>query len=119
MEEMSKRNYFFSIKELKGSNTRSKPQRISALQPYFENGKIWLKEDMKDLIDQITRFPKIAHDDIIDALAYILEIMIPADADEKDKWEGSTLPENQRALWDHKDSLGSRKRVNFKKRYRF
>lgn len=113
-EEMSKKHFFFAIKELRGGSNKSKPQRVSALQPYFENGKIWLKKEQTELIDQICRFPKIAHDDLIDAMAYVLEIMIPAEELVTDKWEGCTLPENHRKLWEYKDSLAKR-RVTFKR----
>lgn len=102
-EEMNRRNVFFAIKELKGSSLKTKPNRIKALQPYFENGKIFLKKDQYELIDQITRYPKTRHDDSVDSLAYILQVMAPADPTEYNKWESSPLPYNDMRVWQAKE----------------
>jgi predicted phage terminase large subunit-like protein len=98
-QEMNKRNFYFTIKELKPHTTKSKVNRVRALQPYFENGKIFLSKEHHQLIEQIIRFPKMKHDDLIDSLAYILEIMAPADPSEIDKWKNSTLPYNHLMIW--------------------
>ena len=83
---------------------------------YIANGEIFLKEDQFHLVDQITMFPKTRHDDLIDAFAYILEIMFPADSVAVGKWEGSPLSDAEKAIWDHKEKLGTRKVRRTKKR---
>ena len=115
-EEMNKRNIYFAIKETKAGTTKSKPQRIRSLQPYFEQGKVFLKEDHYDIIDQIIRFPRSKHDDLIDALAYLPIIMIPAEEVVEDKWVKSTLPETHKIVWQQKEEMCSRK-VRRTKRY--
>ena len=71
--EMRKRNNFFGIQELKGKT--SKIARIEALVPRFEAGSIYIKKDMTDLEDELLRFPMNSHDDLIDALAYQLDLI--------------------------------------------
>lgn len=56
---------------------RPKPLRIQNLTGWFEQGKILLApEGMDDLIWELMRFKKTERDDIADALAYILDIVI-------------------------------------------
>ena len=66
------------VVELK-SGGRRKELRIQSLQPFFEDGKILIKRKEEDLVTQLLRFPSArCKDDIIDALAYMLEIIRPA-----------------------------------------
>jgi predicted phage terminase large subunit-like protein len=70
----------FHITELK-PNDRTKDQRIKGLQPLYENGKIFHSRNLANNIyleDELVRFPRSSHDDIIDALAYALDIIYPA-----------------------------------------
>jgi len=115
-EEMNKKNFYFSIKELKPHTNKSKANRIKALQPYFENGKIFCKKEHDQLVDQIIRFPKTRHDDLIDSLAYVLEIMAPADVNDIDKWAGSRLPYNQQMIWKAKEEMEKARYVKKRKR---
>ena len=77
-DEMSARSKFFVIEELKTSD-KAKPDRILALQPRFSAGTVFIKPFMAELEDELIsfRYPEItqAHDDLIDALAYQLEII--------------------------------------------
>lgn len=78
-EEMSNRNQFIPTTELKPDNI-SKKIRIRGLQPRFESGKIYLRESVNEterFVDEYLRFPKAAHDDRLDALAYQLDIAYP------------------------------------------
>ena len=70
-DEMRRRNNFFLIEELKDQG-QSKNLRIEGLLPRFENGSIFIKREHTDLIDELIKFPKGIHDDLIDALAYQL-----------------------------------------------
>ena len=70
----------FHITELK-PNERAKDQRIKGLQPLYENGKIIHNRLLANNIyleDELVRFPRGTHDDIIDALSYVLDIIYPA-----------------------------------------
>jgi predicted phage terminase large subunit-like protein len=109
VHEMNRRNFYFGINELKNSSRRSKTLRIRALQPYFENGKIFLQKNQEDLIEQILRFPRVKNDDIIDALAGILEIMHPADEIKEDKWQKSGLTGNEISVWKELEKFTTRK----------
>lgn len=74
-DEMRKRNTFFTLEELKAD--KDKVRRIEALQPRYEAGQIYLKKGMDELKYQMVNFPRTVHDDIIDALAYQLQIIFP------------------------------------------
>lgn len=70
----------FHITELKPSE-RSKDIRIKGLQPFYENGKVFHNRLLPNNIyleDELVRFPRSVHDDIIDALAYAPDVMFPA-----------------------------------------
>lgn len=75
-DEMRKRNTFFLVEGLKDLG-KSKVVRIEGLVPRFESGSIFIKRDQTDLIDELIKFPRGLHDDLIDALAYQLEIALP------------------------------------------
>lgn len=77
-KQKRERNLYPIIRDLKHGGRR-KGLRIEALQPLYENGKIYhcgSKDKMQDLETQLLRFPSPrCHDDIIDALAYQLDIL--------------------------------------------
>ena len=68
-DEMRRRDVYFVVDELKDQG-RAKNMRIEGLVPRFESGSIFLRRSFTVLIDQLTQFPRSAHDDVIDALAY-------------------------------------------------
>ena len=76
MKEMPKRNMFFTVTQLKAQ--RRKEERISALQPRFTSGSIWIPENAGDwweeLQSEMLAFPNGIHDDLLDALAYVEQI---------------------------------------------
>lgn len=78
-KEMRERKRFLNIIELK-PHTRSKDQRIKGLQPQYANGKVLHNQDLVFNIyleDELLRFPKGKHDDLIDALSYGLDLISP------------------------------------------
>jgi len=85
-DEMRSRSKFLPIEELKTSD-RAKPDRILALQPRFSAKTIFIKGWMADLEDELIRFrypvSNQLHDDLIDALAYQLEIIYKPNVYEK------------------------------------
>lgn len=76
-EEMRSRNLFLPLRELKTESRISKDMRIRAIQPRFEQGTIYIKETQKQLMDELLYYPKWKNDDIVDALAYQLQIAFP------------------------------------------
>ena len=73
--EENTRNIYLPLVEIKSRPRITKEMRIRAvLQPRFERGKIYIKEGMFDLEEQLLRFPRSQRDDIIDSLADLEEI---------------------------------------------
>lgn len=77
--EQKERGIWLPIKEIK-SRESSKEDRIETLAPFYEFGRIHHIEtcdQIDDLEYELLHFPKGSHDDMIDALATILEIAQP------------------------------------------
>ncbi len=75
--EAKKRGIYIPIVELKTDTTKSKEARILGLQPYFFRGQVLLKSDMFELEEEILRFPRGKYKDLIDSLAYHLDLLLP------------------------------------------
>lgn len=79
MDEMRRRNIFLPIVELKAE--KAKGERIRGLIPRYANGSVYHltqcphREEMED---EMLRFPRGKHDDIVDALAYGMQIAKPS-----------------------------------------
>jgi predicted phage terminase large subunit-like protein len=87
LDEMKKRNNYVPIKELKHADT-SKDERIRGLQPRYEVGSILHPQQttipaIEYLEDELKRFPRAKHDDLLDALASQLELVSPPRAREE------------------------------------
>lgn len=70
--EMPKRGIFFRIQPLKAE--KKKELRIDALQPRFACGSVWFRARagwLEKLESELLAYPHGAHDDVIDALAYV------------------------------------------------
>lgn len=67
-KEMESQGHYMGVEEIK-SYTTSKTQRILALQPKIEMGKLLLMQNQTDLLEQFMTFPKANHDDLTDALS--------------------------------------------------
>lgn len=91
--QQRERGLFFSIDELgkrhtgRGEPVLSKEARVRRLQPYFEQGLVELRSDMADLVDELLAFPRGKHDDLIDALSYQLDYLVPSMGPYKPKQE--------------------------------
>ena len=71
-KEMPKRGIFFRITPLKAE--KKKELRIDTLQPRFAVGTVWFKRNaswLDKLESELLAYPHGAHDDVIDALAYM------------------------------------------------
>lgn len=81
--ELSRHGASYDVVELKHGG-RSKRARITALQPFYEQGKLQFRageEDRPspdmDIVMQLSEFPFGSRDDLIDATAYALDILAP------------------------------------------
>lgn len=75
-EESKKRQKMVPVKGIKRGPDRTKEARISALQPRFEWGRIFLSQGLHDFETELMQFPRGSHDDLIDAAASIEEIVV-------------------------------------------
>ena len=71
-EEMRRRGQFFNLKPIRPA--RDKVARASILVPLFSNGQVYIRSNMTELEDELLRFPRGEHDDLVDALAYVPHI---------------------------------------------
>lgn len=87
-EEQRKRNIFLPIVELKHKQI-NKELRIRGLIPRYQNGAIFhIKNECKDLEEEMLRFPKGVNDDVLDATAYQLQLAEkPEDRIKKSYWD--------------------------------
>lgn len=80
--EQKRRNTWLPVQEIR-SRPQSKEERIRGLAPFYEYGHIFhVKEcpQLEELEYELLHFPSARHDDIIDALATVLEIASPPNA---------------------------------------
>lgn len=67
------------IREYKYSTRLSKQVRIEALQPRFRNHKVFLRQGLDVLEQQLLHFPESEEDDLLDALTHHLVTSHPYD----------------------------------------
>lgn len=97
------------IKEIKPDTDVSKEYRIMGLVPRFEWGRIFINRGLKDLEDELSSFPRAAHDDLIDSLSNIERIAVapeverltekppnPSQGGEYEKWYINQTSKQQR-----------------------
>lgn len=78
-KEMDVRKRYLNIIELKPDG-RNKEKRIQGLQPQYANGKVLHNRELVYNIyleDELLRFPRGKHDDIIDCVSYALDLVHP------------------------------------------
>lgn len=86
-EEMIRRKQPIPLRAIKRSvatqggkrSSNSKSMRIRSLIPRFEMGKIFLGQGLDDLVLEYSKFPRGAHDDLLDALSSFEEIIFYPD----------------------------------------
>ena len=64
------------IKEINPGGQRKK-FRIERLQPFFEQGKVYMRSGMTELKTELITFPTGSHDDTVDCLQMALDIIQP------------------------------------------
>ena len=73
-EEMRRRNLYVPVHGYHPGTQNTKEDRIRGLIPRFEWGNVFLKRGLVDLEDEMAKFPRSQHDDLLDALASLQEI---------------------------------------------
>lgn len=81
-EEMKRRQKVIPVKGITRTKT-SKEARIYGLVPRFEWGRLFLPRGTEDLEDEYLSFPRGKHDDILDAIASLEEIVFYPSKKEK------------------------------------
>jgi len=74
--EMMKRGQIFDIVEV-NHRGRNKETRIRALTPLMESGRIIFSEYCNDVLEEMLSFPRSKNDDVLDALAYQIDLVPP------------------------------------------
>lgn len=77
--EMLRTGHIFTLVELKpfgGANLKGKNERIRSLIPFFRNGMWYFNKAISGALEnQLLTWPRGAHDDIADALAYTVGML--------------------------------------------
>ena len=92
-DEMNKRKRYLPITKLK-PGVRTKDARIMGMQPMYEAGKVFhckIARGVAFLEDELLRYPRTTNDDIIDALAYGLDIIAPARIQKESRFKNRWL----------------------------
>lgn len=106
-EELRKRGIFAVVEDVSPQG-RSKYQRIMALEPIARRRKIYISETAQmadEFLDEITRYPKAKNDDIVDAFAYTLDLLVkyglPVDYEQVETWREKIkdLDPNSQQYW--------------------
>ena len=74
-EEMRRRGVILPVTGVKPTTDKTKEMRILGLVPRFEWGRIYLAQGLADFETEFSQFPRGAHDDLMDALAYMEQIV--------------------------------------------
>ena len=59
--------------EIRENPRTSKSNRLETLEPYFAQGKVFIKKDMEELKNELLLFPRGKHDDLLDGLYYSMK----------------------------------------------
>lgn len=92
--EMRRRGEIIPVIGLRRGPDKTKEMRIRALQPRFEWNRIFVKRGLEDFEDEYAKFPRSSHDDILDALSSVEEIVHPAH--EKQEHDSVPAPNSSR-----------------------
>ena len=84
-DTMKVNKVFFNLVRLKPESKQTKTRRIeAALEPLYSNGMVYHRKRMIELEDELVKFPKTGHDDLVDALAYVKQLMTTPGNDDKE-----------------------------------
>jgi predicted phage terminase large subunit-like protein len=74
--ECKTRGKYPNIIEITPETKTTKYARINGLAPFFQSGKILLKQDMFGLIEEINAYPEVEHDDGLDSLSMLKDMLL-------------------------------------------
>lgn len=78
-DEMRRRGVTVPLTGVKPTPDKTKDMRILGLVPRFEWGHIYLANNLEDLKTEMLKFPRGSHDDLLDSLSYLEQIVIYPD----------------------------------------
>ena len=64
---------FISGLEIKESPRTSKSSRLETMQPYFAQKKMFIQNDLPEMVDELLLYPRGKHDDLLDGLFYAMK----------------------------------------------
>lgn len=96
---------FIPVVPVRTATNVSKHMRIRRIEPYFKAHRIYLMPGLVDLEKQLTRFPKINKDDLVDALSMFPDVVYAPGQEPKEQVE---IKDPNRV--DFKKLLGNRER---------
>ena len=100
-EEQTRKRYL-PLRTIKTRAGNQKEARIRAvIEPRFTREKVFVHYSMEELMDQLVRYPRSKHDDILDAMTDIEEIYFKPDEKALENTEGKPLGR----LQEHIDRL--------------
>lgn len=77
LRAMAERGVNYPLIMLKPDRNERKQQRILSMQPFFRAGQIYIQSGMLDLIEEYETFPLGKTQDLLDALAYAIRLVVP------------------------------------------
>lgn len=77
-EAMRRHRQYLPMRELRPNTQVVKEVRIASLHEPLATGALWLRRGLKDLKKELKEFPLGAHDDLLDAAAYAVQMAKPA-----------------------------------------
>ena len=74
---MKTRHIWYSVIPLHPDRNEKKESRIKSLQPFFRTGQIYIQRGMLELIEEYETFPNGRTNDLLDALANAVRLLVP------------------------------------------
>jgi len=69
-EECFRRNIYIPGLEIKEKPRERKSKRLEGMQPFFQQRRVFMKRKHKELIAELSAYPRGKHDDLLDGLYY-------------------------------------------------
>jgi len=73
LREYLRTREFIPGMEIKHNPRAPKSRRLETMEPFFAQGKVFLKPEMKELVDELLLYPRGKHDDLLDGLYYAMK----------------------------------------------
>lgn len=107
-EAMRREEQNLPMVELRPSSKVTKDGRIMALHEFFQNGSTWLNKQHTELLSELRGWPAITHDDMLDALAYAMQMLVyPTEEKSYTYWNPLSFEHIQRELNARRNMAGT------------